>query len=328
MTDRTESPLSHYSDETPSSYTSNPDTSVLPGFSANSPGIVPRNISSPSPSSPSAAVAASNTSSLPQWHTSALPFMVVVRDSTGNGNPNTGAHSIPQAPPHTHSSVDRSLSASPLKPQSPGLPQSSYSGSSSTTTANNSNNHYRTIYPEIRYVFSDDDFVPTIDVLDAQQEDASVIIDFDSTGTKVVGSQSLSPAWQIISVSSPSLLSPSPSSPSLSASSSMLSPGSRNVKNKVRQTQPPVWAEQAVETDSVAHILYLDGLPVVTRSNKPDTTTTTNKTKNPKSTTNDINTTDIQSMIRRFQETNGQIRQIISANTEEIKESKKERKEL
>lgn len=58
--------------------------------------------------------------------------------------------------------------------------------------------HY--LYPEVRYVFDDDDFSPAIELLEQQDDDVSVIVDFDYDGKSVTGFESLSPNWQPLEV--------------------------------------------------------------------------------------------------------------------------------
>ncbi|CAN6608641.1 hypothetical protein TRVA0_003S04786 [Trichomonascus vanleenenianus] len=64
------------------------------------------------------------------------------------------------------------------------------------------------MYPEVRYVFEDDYFNPTVDVLE-DENDIAVIIDFDNTGEVIQGYQSLSPTWQIVGISSAASATPS-----------------------------------------------------------------------------------------------------------------------
>lgn len=52
-------------------------------------------------------------------------------------------------------------------------------------------------YPVLRYVFSDDDFAPAVDVLDAPPQEVSLLLDIDATGTRATA---LSAAWQVQSV--------------------------------------------------------------------------------------------------------------------------------
>lgn len=249
--------------------------------------------------SPSSPIIDSTPQSLPQWHASALPFMVVVRDAS---------LSTATIPNPTLSSSSSSSSAT-TGGSNPGTTTNSNSidvKSSTSHLPTTLTTHTRTIYPEIRYVFSDDDFVPTIDVLDSQQEDASVIIDFDATGTKVIGgAKSLSPAWQVTNVTT------------ASASTSA------NVQVGGTKGQTPSWAEQAKETDSVAHILYLDGLPAtrnkmlpINNNNNSSSISNSNTSSiSTSSTSSNLDKANTQTLIRRFQETNSQIRKIISSTT-------------
>lgn len=66
--------------------------------------------------------------------------------------------------------------------------------------------HY--LYPEVRYVFDDDDFSPAIELLEQQPNDISVIIDFDYDGKSVTGFESLSPNWQPLEVTTASSSAP------------------------------------------------------------------------------------------------------------------------
>jgi hypothetical protein len=54
-----------------------------------------------------------------------------------------------------------------------------------------------TLYPEVRYIFSDDDFGATTEALEQSKDDISVIIDVDSSGEQVENCQSLSSNWQV-----------------------------------------------------------------------------------------------------------------------------------
>lgn len=55
-----------------------------------------------------------------------------------------------------------------------------------------------TIYPEVHYIYSDDNFVPAMDVVEQQWGDISVLVDFDESGQEIVSSQSLSSGWQVL----------------------------------------------------------------------------------------------------------------------------------
>lgn len=110
-------------------------------------------------------------STLPKWLESALPHFVVVQDQSdfsGSSPARRGADSGSQTPDSPNS--DQLIT-----------------------------NQY--IYPEIRYVFSDDDFAPTLDLVDQQDPtEISVVIDFDQSGENVVGYKSFTSNWQISSV--------------------------------------------------------------------------------------------------------------------------------
>lgn len=59
-------------------------------------------------------------------------------------------------------------------------------------------NGQTTTYPEVHYIYSDDNFVPAMDVVEQQWGDVSVLVDFDESGREIVSSQSLSPGWQVL----------------------------------------------------------------------------------------------------------------------------------
>lgn len=58
-------------------------------------------------------------------------------------------------------------------------------------------------------MFEDDDFQPTVDVLEQQPGDVSVVIDFGPDGREIVGHKSLSYSWQVLSVDTQSSGAPS-----------------------------------------------------------------------------------------------------------------------
>lgn len=64
------------------------------------------------------------------------------------------------------------------------------------------------LYPEVRYIFSDDDFSATIEALEQTKDDISVIVDFDSSGEKIVNCQSISTNWQVTNASVTAATSP------------------------------------------------------------------------------------------------------------------------
>lgn len=110
-------------------------------------------------------------SSMPKWFDSALPHFVVVQDQSDFSGPGTSRRD-----PDSGS-------------QTPGSPISDQLITN------------RQIHPEIRYVFSDDDFDPTLDLLDQQDSaEISVVVDFDPAGENIVGYKSFTSNWQITNV--------------------------------------------------------------------------------------------------------------------------------
>lgn len=171
----------------------------------------------------------------PAWFDYPLPFMVVVHDSSFVISPtvtpsseSTATHkrsNSTTSKPTTQCTPDpqRSKACDPKLEDTLNLAQSISSLEVSTESSD--------VYPEIRYVFSDDDFAPTIDVLDSRQGDVSLIIDFDESGAQVVNATSLSSTWQISSV-----------------------------KEKVSSGAPaPAWAANDSMDATVAHVLYVNG---------------------------------------------------------------------
>ena len=55
-----------------------------------------------------------------------------------------------------------------------------------------------TLYPEVHYIFEDDELAPEIDALDRQDGDISVIVNLDETGLNITNCQSISPDWQVL----------------------------------------------------------------------------------------------------------------------------------
>lgn len=151
-----------------------------------------------------------------------------------------------------------------------------------------------TIYPDIKYIFSDDEFNPTIDIL--QNGAGAVIVDFDERGEAVTGHGSLSTEWQITDIrlvrnsSESEAVPPAPTSATTTVDSS---------KQKDLSTRAPPWAEAKMETDSVANVLYLDG--VSTKGNAAGTMARST-----------VDMKDVEELINGFQKTNEQIRQILS----------------
>lgn len=165
-------------------------------------------------------------------------------------------------------------------------------------------------------MFSDDDFAPTIDVLDSMgADDASLILDFDESGTKVVGVKSLSPAWQVTAVTSHQKKNKSsPGVGSASGSGGSSSAGTNNHHQSGNSaSSTPVWAEMASETDSVAHVVYVDGMPAV--RSRALTRRRSNNSGIGESPNNNGNA-DVNSLIRIFQERNTQLRHILASTNE------------
>ncbi|KAF5096485.1 hypothetical protein D0Z03_001607 [Geotrichum reessii] len=243
-----------------------------------------------------------------------------------------------------------------------------------------------TVYPDIRYIFSDDQFFPTIDVLNSQTAAAAaaaatttttttntnttktfagsqladvaatasgaVVVDFDETGNNILDIKSLAVNWQVAGVSFSSSSSstsstvavaktttttpvsslPSASSPSSKPAEKRIellglgtSTTTPTVASEVQQLPPP-WAEEAMQSDLVAHVLRIRGLqsanlrppyyyhaaadstatphsrPSKTRDSPGAATTTTS------STSNDVSPSQL---VAAFRKTNGQIRQIL-----------------
>lgn len=180
----------------------------------------------------------------------------------------------------------------------------------------------RTRYPEIRYVFSDDDFTPTVDVLDDttntdaaprgatgssiednndsspvsadDEEFASVVLDFDATGTKIVAAASLSAGWQVMGVSM--------------KQQQGLTNAATGSGGGMAAGSVPAWAELADEArDCVAHVVYIDGA-----SSKP--ATQANQTKKQQQQAQGQQGGNVEALIKQFQAKNEMLRKILSAS--------------
>lgn len=179
----------------------------------------------PASSSPSQQLQPQQHDVVPPWHDSALPFLVLVRDSTPgqSTSPTPTPSPTPQAPKHRQSWRQRQSS----DPQ----PQTSTSITSTAASAKK----YKLAYPEIRYVFADDDFSPAIDVLDSCNSDGpgetGVVVDFDASGVNVIQAQSLSTGWQVHGVE-------------------------RLAQDRGTSASGHVWAAGA---EPVANVVYIDG---------------------------------------------------------------------
>lgn len=181
---------------------------------------------------------------LPSWIDYPLPFMVIVKDSSFVISPSASAPLPPLRSSNTQAARDRDNSPDTFHAASSTSPVGSTTSSSSSShslvKSLKVTTQSREIHPEIRYVFSDDDFAPTIDVLDCRQggngnnNDVSLILDFDESGTRAVNATSLSSAWQISSVT-----------------------------ERVSTNAPaPAWASTDNDS-SVAHVLFVEGTSAV-----------------------------------------------------------------
>ena len=156
---------------------------------------------------------------------------------------------------------------------------------------------WETIYPDVRYIFSDDQFFPTVEVLNSQttttasaaddnDPDAAaaaaagtipsgtVVVDFDQTGQKIVDINSLAVDWQVAGVSLGAAAATAAVTKSPAARpSTEPDTGSprRTTATATQQLPPPPWAEEAMQSDSVAHVLRIRGV----RSARPLRLTTT-----------------------------------------------------
>lgn len=137
---------------------------------------------------------------LPRWRESSLPFFVVLRDNS--------TYVLPPGSGWSQNSGSGDNEA--IHSQSTSAGQTADDGTgSSGQTVEKGRFACKQLYPEVRYVFEDDDFNPTIEALDQEPGDVSVVVDFDQTGEKVVSYRSLSPYWQVVNVSSDDSAAPS-----------------------------------------------------------------------------------------------------------------------
>lgn len=155
-----------------------------------------------------------SSSQLPPWYQVPLPFMVVVKDESFTITQDLEAETVSNNSQSSSSKRDSIESQSSLN--------------YSSGVAFSPSHHSRNIYPEIRYVFSDDDFAPTIDVLDStkheelqQQQQAKRADSLDSKVGKKSSNNSLKHKSSKTSTSSQS---PQFSSPSSSLGKSDQSP--------------------------------------------------------------------------------------------------------
>uniref|UniRef100_A0A060TAM2 ARAD1D20746p n=1 Tax=Blastobotrys adeninivorans TaxID=409370 RepID=A0A060TAM2_BLAAD len=115
----------------------------------------------------------------PQWLNSPLPFFVLVRDHSKYVLPGSVE---PEPEPQSSRDIHSQSSSEVVERE-----RIEHGGEFLTSQ----------IYPDVRYVFEDDDFDPAVDALEHEEGDISVIVDFDATGEKIVSYKSLSPTWQI-----------------------------------------------------------------------------------------------------------------------------------
>ncbi|CDO54418.1 hypothetical protein DV495_002933 [Geotrichum candidum] len=208
----------------------------------------------------------------PPWRNSSLPFMVIV-DTTTSAGP-----ALPPAPrsqhePTTNSINNNNNSSSSHDTPVPPPPQPP-------------EEEWETIYPDVRYIFSDDQFFPTVEVLNSQttttasaaddnDPDAAaaaaagtipsgtVVVDFDQTGQKIVDINSLAVDWQVAGVSLGAAAATAAVTKSPAARpSTEPDTGSprRTTATATQQLPPPPWAEEAMQSDSVAHVLRIRGV--------------------------------------------------------------------
>jgi hypothetical protein len=137
----------------------------------------------------------------PRWGQSALPFFVVLRDNS--------TYVLPPGAGGSNNSASGDNEAIHSQSTSAGQTADEDDGESSSQTVEKGRFACKQLYPEVRYVFEDDDFNPTIEALDQEPGDVSVVVDFDQSGEKVVSYRSLSPYWQVVNVSSDDSAAPS-----------------------------------------------------------------------------------------------------------------------
>lgn len=137
----------------------------------------------------------------PRWRQSSLPFFVVLRDNS--------TYVLPPGTGGSHNSTSGDNEAIHSQSTSAGQTTDEDGGENNIQTVEKGRFACKQLYPEVRYVFEDDDFNPTIEALDQEPGDVSVLVDFDQTGEKVVSYKSLSPYWQVVNVSSDDSAAPS-----------------------------------------------------------------------------------------------------------------------
>ncbi|CCH46305.1 hypothetical protein BN7_5897 [Wickerhamomyces ciferrii] len=114
------------------------------------------------------------------WNKSALPYFVIVQDQS-------------EVNQQTFNNTRRN---SLLTPQT----NSDHHGNSSTSTYGNVFSSSQNYYPEIKYVFQDDDDHYDLEnQLDEDEE--AIVLEMDSNGDEVIGYKSLTPDLQIMNVS-------------------------------------------------------------------------------------------------------------------------------
>ncbi|ANB13420.1 hypothetical protein AWJ20_1711 [Sugiyamaella lignohabitans] len=114
------------------------------------------------------------------------------------------------------------------------------------------------LYPEVHYVFEDDDFSPTIDVLEQSKNDISVVIDFNEAADEVISYKSLSPSWQILNVSTESAATPTWRSDSNGRTCTMLLiEGTNSELNWNTNTAPVGGTKEEDDVDSLGDMKRL-----------------------------------------------------------------------
>lgn len=272
-------------------------------------------------------VTSQHSNAHPPWRNSSLPFMVIVDTTTTTS-----------ILPHNDGKTSHTTSDSTGEKEE---------------DEEDKKEEVETVYPDIRYIFSDDQFFPTIDVLNSQTTttfassqsaevaataSGAVVVDFDETGNNILDIKSLAVNWQVAGVSfstsntaavvatTPVSSLPSANSPSKPTEKKrieLLGLGTSTTPTAVEVQQlPPPWAEEAMQSDSVAHILRIRGLqsanlppPYYYHAAAASTATTTphsrlTKTRDSSSaaTSNDVSPSQL---VAAFRKTNGQIRQIL-----------------
>ena len=198
--------------------------------------------------------------------------------------------------------VDTTTSAGPALPPAPRSQHEPTTSSINNNNNNSSSSHdtpvpppppppseeeWETIYPDVRYIFSDDQFFPTVEVLNSQttttasaaddnDPDAAaaaaagtipsgtVVVDFDQTGQKIVGINSLAVDWQVADVSLGAAATATAAVTKSPAARPSAEPDTgsprRTTGTATQQLPPPPWAEEAMQSDSVAHVLRIRGV--------------------------------------------------------------------